>query len=114
VSTFHEQDGAVSSLEADRRREPRFSIGAQAVLRKQSESQGYCAVTLNISTGGLLLRLAESTPFKVGDHVECEIALRDDTDQAFASWGFGTVLRVDEVSAAIELKSGIFAPADET
>ena len=74
----------------------------------------YPALTLNLSTGGLLLKLMESSPFKVGDHVECEIALPDDPERAFASWGAGRVVRVDPRNAAVELRSGIFPSTDET
>jgi Tfp pilus assembly protein PilZ len=97
----------------DRRREPRFSIGAQAVLRMQGDSKTYAAVTLNVSTGGLLLKVTESNPFTVGDNVECEIALPDAPQEAFASWGVGRVVRIDESGAAVELRSGIFTAADE-
>jgi len=98
----------------DRRREPRSLIRVQAVLRMQGNSVTCPAVTRNISTGGLLLTLTESSPFKVGDHVECEIALPDDPGHAFASWGLGGVVRVDEWNAAVELQSAVFASADET
>src|SRR5579862_8620664 len=94
---------------AERRREPRFSIGAPALLRQQEGRPAFPAITLNVSTGGVLLRLTGANPFRAGDDVLCEIALGDGGGQAFASWGIGRVARVDEASAAIELKSGIFA-----
>jgi len=98
----------------DRRSEPRFAIGADARLRRQGDGRAYAAITLNVSTGGLLLRFSESNPCRVGDDVECEIALADAPQQAFASWGVGRVVRIDESSAAVVLRSGLFTAADET
>lgn len=105
----------LSDQALDRRREPRFAIGARAVLKNRKDKSRTCpAVTLNISAGGLLLQLNEPCLFEVGDDVECEIALTDDPEQAFASWGIGRVIRVDRLNAAVELSSGIFGPPDET
>jgi len=92
---------------ADRRREPRFEIGAQAVVWRPNENEKYRAVTLNISGGGLLLQL-NSHPFEVGDEVTCEIELAEPQEHPFASWGVGQVVWVDQNNTAIELKSGIF------
>jgi Tfp pilus assembly protein PilZ len=92
---------------SERRRETRFSAGAQAILRRREGGDTYSAMTLDISTGGLLLALSPN-PFAVGDELLCEIALPDAPDQAFASWGVGRVVRVDDSKAAIELKSGVF------
>jgi hypothetical protein len=79
----------------------------------QGDSRRYAAVTLNVSTGGLLLEVSESNAFAVGDYVECEIALPDAAQQAFASWGIGRVVRVDQSSAAVELRSGIFGSSEQ-
>ena len=94
---------------SERRHEPRFSIGAQAVLRRPEGSQSYPAVTLNISSGGVLLRLTEANPFSLGDQVFCEIALPESPDEPFAAWGTGQVVRISHADAAIELKAGIFS-----
>jgi hypothetical protein len=37
--------------------------------------------------------------------------LSEQTDQAFASWGLGRVVRVDPTGVAVELHSGTFEPA---
>jgi hypothetical protein len=95
-----------SDVSSDRRREPRFSIGVPAIIRRGGDA--YPATTLNICAGGVLLKLAEVSPFKVDDRVVCEIALTDIPEQAFASWGVGRVVRVEETRTAVELKSGIF------
>ena len=101
-----------SDSQPDRRREERFLIGAAAVLRLAGGAEAYPAITLNISAGGLLLKLTEPVPFQVDDQIECEIALPEDPKRAFASWGAGRVVRVDRLNAAVELRSGVFTSAD--
>ena len=100
-----------SGQNSDRRREPRFSIGAQAILRLSDSDETYPALTVNISSSGLLLKLMGACPFEVGDHVVCEVALPNSPNEALATWGVGHVVRVDETRTAIELRSGIF-PSD--
>ena len=95
----------------DRRREPRFAIGAKATLQRDPGDQ-YPAVTLNISSGGLLLKIEDTNPFAIGDQVVCEIALPDVADGAFAEWGIGHVVRIDHANAAIELRAGVFQSQD--
>jgi len=92
---------------ADRRREPRFDIGAHANVWRLNESDKYPAVTLNISGAGLLLQV-NSNPFAVGDQVTCEIELAEPHEHPFASWGVGRVVWVDENNTAIELTTGVF------
>lgn len=96
---------------SERRRENRFAIGAQAVLRNLDGGEAYPAVTVNISPGGLLLKLTAGNPFEVGQAVVCEIAVHDSAEP-FVSWGVGRVIRVDRMNAAVELKSGVFPPQD--
>lgn len=104
---MNQKNGIEASDEwSDRRREPRFSIGVPAIVRRGDDA--YPATTLNICAGGVLLKLAEVSPFKVNDRVVCEIDLTDVPEQAFASWGVGRVVRVEETRTAVELKSGIF------
>ena len=92
----------------DRRREERFEIGGRAVLRSGSGGQRFEATVLNVSTGGLFLRLDTPYSFQVGDEVVCEARLASTPEQAFASWGLGRVLRVDPTGTAIELQAGTF------
>jgi c-di-GMP-binding flagellar brake protein YcgR len=100
----------MSEDHTERRREPRFSIGAEAVLRRCDSQQSYPATTVNVSAGGLLLKLAETCPFQVGEHLICEVALADSAERALASWGVGRVVRVDQVNMAVELKAAVFSP----
>ena len=93
----------------DRRREPRYYVGAPAVLRRPGGVETYSAVALNASSGGILLQLTGTQPFQVGDEVMCELALPDSAEQPLASWGIGRVIRVDNGQAAIELDAGTFS-----
>jgi len=97
----------------ERRREPRYTVGAEAVLRRRGDQTSHSAITLNSGTAGLLLKVAEDNPFNVGDEVVCEVAFEDVPERAFASWGVGRVVRVDRSNAAIELMAAVFAQDDE-
>jgi hypothetical protein len=54
----------------------------------EAGAQRYTATVLNVSSGGLSLKL--------------------DTPQAFAAWGMGRVVRVDSTGTAIDLQAGTF------
>ena len=97
---------------AERRREPRFAIGAPVVLRLREGGKSFRATTVNVSTGGLRLQVPGGHPFQVGDEISCELAFPGTADQAFAKWGIGRVVRVDESGAAIELTAGTFVDSD--
>lgn len=94
----------------DRRREPRFEVGGHALVRLEAGHESYHATVVNVSGGGLFLKLEAPHPFKVGDEVTCEIALPSVPQQPFASWGLGRVVRVDSTGAAIELHVATFVP----
>ena len=108
-----ESASSLTNDPTERRREPRYEVGAAAILRKKSDQNSYAAVTLNSSSAGLLLQVSEDHPFNVGDEVVCEIALEDAPDRAFASWGVGRVVRCDRSNAAIELTAAVFTAADK-
>ena len=93
---------------SNRRREPRFEIGAPAKLQREGSSEVFSAITINVSTSGVLLQMTSPCDFKAGEKLICEIALPDDVDKTFASWGFGRVIRVDQSQTAIELTAGVF------
>jgi hypothetical protein len=97
--------------QTNRRRERRFEIGGRAVLKSENGGESYATRVLNVSGAGLFLGLDIPHPFRVGDEVVCEIRLSEQTDQAFASWGLGRVVRVDPTGVAVELHSGTFEPA---
>jgi len=99
----------ITNPSMERRREPRYPIGAEAVLHRRGEDTSYAAVTLNSGTAGILLKVNGTNPFNVGDEVVCEVALKDAPERAFASWGVGRVVRIDESNAAVELQAAVFA-----
>jgi hypothetical protein len=103
-----ERGNQMEDTRQNRRREQRFEIGGQAVLRAETGGESYPATVLNVSGAGLFLRL-DSHPFQVGDEVVCEIKLPERPEQAFASWGLGRVVRMDLRGVAIELDSATFA-----
>lgn len=96
----------------ERRKEPRCTMEVQAVLRRLKDGESFPAITLNISSQGLLLRPTQRHPLQVGDDVLCDLALPNGAETAFSYWGIGRVVRVDRENAAIELKAGVF-PADK-
>jgi Tfp pilus assembly protein PilZ len=102
-----ERGNKMEDTRQNRRREQRFEIGGQAVLRAETGGESYAATVLNVSGGGLFLRL-DSHPFQVGDEVVCEIKLPERAEQPFASWGMGRVVRMDPTGVAIELDTATF------
>ncbi|HEV3330886.1 MAG TPA: PilZ domain-containing protein [Bryobacteraceae bacterium] len=101
-------DRANSTDHANHRKEPRLSIGAKALLRSPNGGDTYQAITVNVSPGGMLLRVTEAHPFRVGDDILCEVAVPNDPEQAFASWGIGRIVRLDRSTAAVELRAETF------
>lgn len=97
----------------ERRKEPRFGVGGRCVLKNAEGDQNYDAKIVNISTGGLLLETLVPHPFKVGDEVSCRIAVPEDAERPFASWGLGRVVRVDERKTAVELMAATFTPGEQ-
>lgn len=95
---------------SDRRREPRVEAEVQALLHTANGGETYRATTVNISSGGLLLKTSQPHPFKVGDDVVCELRLPNSAEQAFSCWGVGRVVRASKEDAALELKAGVFPP----
>jgi len=94
----------------ERRRGPRCVIGVPAVLRRTQGGEGYEAVTTDVLSSGLLFELTDTNPFAPGDPVVCEVALPDFPDQALPAWGQGRVVRVEQLVAAVEMETGVFAP----
>ena len=105
------QSGALVS---DRRKEARFTIGASAVLRRHQAAEAYPAVTVDIAPTGVRFRLSDVNPFSSGDAILCEISLPDCPDQAFAVWGVGRVVWVDQLEVALDLETGVFQPPTDS
>jgi len=66
------------------------------------------AKTVNVSTGGVLLRPANPLDLAIGDEVSCDIDLHENPDKALPFWGVGTVVRLEGDRAGIELKAAVF------
>ncbi len=92
----------------DRRREPRYPMEVQVVVRREHSRDAVTGFSLNISGGGIYLRLREPLGLKVGEKVTCEIGLPGDSRKGLPAWGIGEVVRVDEQGAAIEFEAGAF------
>jgi hypothetical protein len=99
----------VENRTPERRKEPRYYVGAPVVLRHARGEETYSAVTLNVSASGILLKLSGDQPFQIGDDVLCEVSLPGTPEQPLLSWGVGRVIRVDDHQAAIELEGGTFS-----
>ena len=92
----------------ERRKEPRFPIGAPAQLRRENSNEVFAGTTINVSAGGAFLQMSSPCDFLVGETLICEIFLPQEVDKAFASRGFGRVARIDDTRTAIELTAGAF------
>jgi hypothetical protein len=91
---------------AEKRREPRFpvEVGANVKLRKNGQTTHATAV--NVSGSGVLLRFEEPFQAGVGDQVICEFKVSDDPDPLLPYWVMGTVLRVTDCCAVVDLSGG--------
>ncbi len=96
---------------AEKRKEPRYPIAAEATIRPIDGGEGAPARTVNLSGAGVLLRFERPLGLRVGQQVICEVTLPDAPGKPLPSWGLGTVVRVDDSCAAIELQAGSFDPA---
>ncbi len=97
----------------DRRRSTRYPIETDAIVQAEKMGEPRTAKTVNVSTGGVLLRPNTKWNLAVGDEVSCDIDLHDDPEKALPFWGVGNVVRVDQDSTAIELKAAAFDRAGD-
>jgi len=91
----------------DRRRAVRYPIEARVSVRTKS-GQCFSATAVNISSSGMLLQLSEPFPLNLGEEVTVEVDLRNEGDKALATWGLGTVVRMDGLRSAVHLSAGYF------
>jgi c-di-GMP-binding flagellar brake protein YcgR len=91
----------------ERRRAVRYPIEAQVTIHTKS-GQALTAKAVNISSSGMLLQLSQPFPLDPGDEVTVEVDLPNEPDQALASWGLGTVVRLDGLNSAVHLSAGHF------
>jgi hypothetical protein len=91
----------------ERRRAVRYPIEAQVTIHTKS-GQSSTAKAVNISSSGMLLQLPQPFSLNPGDEVTVEVDLPDEPDKALASWGLGTVVRLDGLGSAVHLSAGHF------
>jgi hypothetical protein len=93
----------------DRRREPRFSIQAGAVVGLRRDGQVVNAITINMSGCGVLLQFPAPVDLTVGDTVVCDFHLPDETGRLLPCWAEGIVIRLDGNRVAIDFRSAGWA-----
>jgi len=91
----------------ERRRAVRYPIEAQVIIQTKS-GQSLTAKAVNISSSGMLLQLSQPFPMNLGDEVTVQVDLPNEPDKALASWGLGTVVRLDGLHSAVHLSAGHF------
>ena len=87
---------------SDNRKEPRFPFHASAVIERSS-GEKVPALTVNLSGGGVLLRIESDSTMELGESVTCEVNLYEQKPRQ--SWGRGRVVRVDKSLVAIDFQS---------
>jgi hypothetical protein len=100
---------------ADKRKETRYPIDAEATVQSAKNGGTIRATTENLSERGVLLHFKDPIQLAIGDEVTCEFSAIHDADQALPCWGVGRVIRVDGHRvdghhAAIEFSAAGFHP----
>jgi hypothetical protein len=96
-----DQSNGSDQNDANRRREQRFPVDAEAILERGNGEQ-IQASTVNVSGSGVLLQTPENLTLAVGEQVQCGIKLYEGKPPQ--SWGHGKVIRVENSRVAIEFK----------
>ena len=96
----------------ERRRAQRYPIEAKAIVRDGS-GEAIEAISINISSNGVLLHVDRPSPLKLGEQVSVEIELPREPDKPLSVWAIGRVVRNDGARSAIELLAGNFDPFRE-
>lgn len=90
----------------DKRREPRSSIQAGTLVRLLHNQRALKAVTVNMSGCGVLLQFDAPVDLAVGDRVDCEFALPNESGTTLPYWAEGTIVRLEGNRVAIDFRSG--------
>jgi c-di-GMP-binding flagellar brake protein YcgR len=93
----------------ERRIEARFPIEAKVLVRRNT-GETVTAQATNLSGAGMSLCLGEPSGLSLGEKVAVEVALPDQTDKPFASWGLGRVAWLDGATFGVELSAATFGP----
>jgi len=92
---------------AERRRDPRFPVNAEAAVELPKSHEVVSATAINLSESRALLRFGGPVELAVGDDLVCDFKVGHGPDVALPYWGVGRVVRVDGCSAAIDLSAGV-------
>lgn len=94
-------DARIEPAAPEQRREMRYPLQTEAVLQRAT-GERICALSLNVSGGGMLLSISEPGDLAVGELVTCALRLYDRKPPQ--SWGEGRVVRVENSVVAIDFK----------
>jgi c-di-GMP-binding flagellar brake protein YcgR len=92
----------------ERRREVRFAISAQASVETLHNRHTIRATTIDLSGGGVRLKLEDGRRLDLGDKVMCEFKILNAADASMPFWGVGTVVRIGHDWAAVHFEGGGF------
>jgi c-di-GMP-binding flagellar brake protein YcgR len=108
-SEFHAGSESADTLE--RRREFRYPVEAEVILRKK-DGESIHATAVDISSSGMRLHLPERCRLILYEEVSVEVQLPECEDKPFSSWGLGRVAYLNGNRAGIQLFGGKFDPAN--
>lgn len=93
-------------------REERIPIEAEATVEFAS-GQSTHAKSMNMTSGGVLLRFDSPVSMAVGDQVTCEFVVEHDPDIPLPYWGLGKIVRIDGggSDAAVKLQATTLVPS---
>lgn len=91
----------------DRRKEIRYPLEAQVIVRTRS-GEAIHARAVDISSSGMRLYFAEPCRLPRGEEITVEVELPEYPDKPFSSWGVGRIAYVDGNGAGIQLLGGKF------
>jgi hypothetical protein len=101
----------------EKRRAVRYPIQVGAAVELRKNGRSVHATTVNISDCGVLLEFQEPLKLVIGEDVVCEFQLTETPQASIPYWALGTVVRVEDSRAAIDLSAGGFRawppPADQ-
>lgn len=92
----------------ERRRELRYPLEANAILRKEN---GEClrAKAVDISSSGMQLELDQPALLEPEEVVTVELELAGQPDKPLSSWGVGRIAHLNSKRIGVELFAGRFA-----
>jgi hypothetical protein len=90
----------------ERRKEDRISVEAAGTVELIESGQSSHARSINMTSGGVLLRFDEPVALAEGEQVACDFLGDHGPELPLPYWGLGRIVRVDPAgSVAIELNT---------